>query len=84
MRTNVLAPVSECLGGVPSGHIQQCIQMITLNISTEAALALQALLHTADFKDAANYCSDYDEDLLHVRCGEVVVELGDALAAANA
>ncbi len=58
--------------------------MITLNISTEAAVALQALLHTADFKDAADYCSDYDEDLLHVRCGEVVVELGDALAAANA
>jgi len=58
--------------------------MITLNISIEAAVALQTLLHTADFKDAASCCSDYDADLLHGRCGEVVEELGDALAAANA
>ena len=57
---------------------------INLNISKDAALALQALLYTADFKDAARQCTDYDEELLHVLCGDVVVELASALAIARA
>ena len=46
---------------------------ITLKISKDAALALDALLHTADFKDAARQCTDYDQESLHVLCGEVAV-----------
>jgi len=52
---------------------------VQLNISENSALALQALLHTADYKDAARYCSNYSEELLHVLMGDVVVALGDAL-----
>ena len=52
---------------------------ITLKISRDAALALDALLHTADFKDAARQCTDYDQESLHVLCGEVVVKLSTAL-----
>jgi len=52
---------------------------VNLNISRDSARALNALLHTADFKDAANQCTNYSEELLHVLCGDVVVALCDAL-----
>jgi len=55
--------------------------MLTLQISREAAIALETLLHTADFSDAASSCSDFTADDLKRDCTEIVVALSDALRA---
>ena len=67
-------------------YIHNCVfhMSVTLNISKDSALALQVLLHTADFKDAANQCTDYSQEMLHVLCGDVVVALHTALETTNA
>jgi len=56
-------------------------QMLTLQISHEAAIALVTLLHTVDFSDAASSCSDFTADDLKRDCKEIVVALSDALRA---
>ena len=53
--------------------------MLNLQISREAAIALETLLHTADFSDAASSCSDFTADDLKRDCTEIVVALSDSL-----
>lgn len=57
--------------------------MITLTISDSSALALQALLYTADEQDAASHCTDWTAETLHTALSGVVVELDGALASAH-
>ncbi len=53
--------------------------MLTLELSREAAISLETLLHTADFSDSASFCSDVTADELKRDCTEVVIALSHAL-----
>jgi len=53
--------------------------MLNLQISREAATALEALLHTADYSDAASYCTNFTADDLNRGAKEIVVALSYAL-----
>ncbi len=55
--------------------------MLTLQLSREAAISLEALLHTADYSDAASYCTDLTADDLNRGAKEFVVALSSALRA---
>jgi len=57
--------------------------LINIQLSENAAVALQALLYTADMRDAAEHCTDWSYETLQRACLDVVIEVDSALAEAN-